>query len=1176
VFEAHDRRRMQHVALKVLREPRPGREFHLKREFRALVDLRHPNLVRMHELGRQGDLTFITMELVDGVDFVRYVRGRDEQAPDWTRLRSALWQLVSAVQALHDGGKLHCDLKPSNVLVDRDGRVVVLDFGLLHEIRTHLCAPASTFAGTPGFMAPELSRGHQALPASDWYSVGAILYQAITGESPLAARSHAAQLAAAPADLAGLALDLMDEAPDQRPGGVGVAARLGSRTRPAQAASVDASFGLVGRVAEFRRLTDYLERARAGHPTRVVVDGPSGIGKTALLTAFLDHAVQQGAVALAGKCHERDTVPYKALDTIVDELSRYLTQLSAHELAEFLPADLPALLQLFPVLARVVSVRDLARPKSSERLDPVQVRERALHALKELLRRIGERVTLVLFIDDLQWGDEDSARLLMRLMAPPDPPRLLLVAAHRSVEMGMGPAVDLLLAGASPGDRAHTEHILLSALSRDASCELVARLLAAWDAPPEVRDALAAESAGNPLFATELALSWRARDEVPAHAGASLSLAGLLRARVARLPAAAAELLELTVVASRPPRVEVLRQALSGGAAALFDAVDQLKLERLVHGHSKESSDFVACCHDRIREAVDAQMDPSRRRQLHRQLADAIQAVTPDEPDVLLVHLLGAGDTSPAGDCAARAGDAAARVLAFDRAAQFFRMALELLSESRALELGVQRKLADVLAAAGRCNEAAGVYLELERRTLEAPQRAELLRCAGVQAFAGGDQATGVAAFERLFVMLGLRWPRDRRPGVVESAVNVVRAARLTLWALRRAEQRARPDASARLDALFAASESLIRYDQSRSLRIALPFMALAVRDGAPALRAHACVLLGNAWLVYSGASPVTFRLFERAGELAERAGDPHALAATSASLSLAQMMAGRFEQGEVLAERGERLTHGIPAARITHENAAQLRISGLLWQGKLRAADRALTSLLAQARERGHLFGNEHSARIAAEDEMEAQRRGDPAWRALRAEPLLRHADSVTDAERRWRWESWIDLLGALHRGDLTRATELAQRLDRDRLWARVAPIQRLYAQGHLALANAEAQPDPALCTVAARAAGQLERLKLPYAAGFAGLLRAGIAIFARDAATAHRALARAAEQFHASGMLLHAHCARRALGHAKGNADGHVLVAQAEAFMREQSIVNVERWTACYVPAFERLLRL
>ncbi len=234
VYQAYDRERARTVALKTLRHRDAAALYRFKREFRGLADISHPNLAALHELVSAGDEWFFTMELVEGVDFISWVRGeersqvldlddlspiRDDSPaygddyptqssslglagaatelwrapvpepsppPFYDRLRDALRQLAEGVQVLHQAGKLHRDIKPSNVMVDRAGRVVLLDFGLITDVARPGGGASDDYSvvGTVDYMSPEQGASLPLGPASDWYSVGTVLYRALTGTLP--------------------------------------------------------------------------------------------------------------------------------------------------------------------------------------------------------------------------------------------------------------------------------------------------------------------------------------------------------------------------------------------------------------------------------------------------------------------------------------------------------------------------------------------------------------------------------------------------------------------------------------------------------------------------------------------------------------------------------------------------------------------------------------------------------------------------------------------------------------------------------------------------------------------------------------------------------------------------------------------------------------------------------
>ena len=186
VYAVHDRVRGDVVALKTLRRGDPAGVLRLKREFRTLADIAHPNLVSLYELIAGDASWFFTMELVDGIDVVRYLQ--DQLADDTSRFertRHVLRQVVGAIAELHRRGKLHRDIKPSNIMVTPAGRAVILDFGISSDVSSGSVTIGDRLAGTPAYLAPERSVGGAPEPGHDWYGLGVTLYQAITGRQPI-------------------------------------------------------------------------------------------------------------------------------------------------------------------------------------------------------------------------------------------------------------------------------------------------------------------------------------------------------------------------------------------------------------------------------------------------------------------------------------------------------------------------------------------------------------------------------------------------------------------------------------------------------------------------------------------------------------------------------------------------------------------------------------------------------------------------------------------------------------------------------------------------------------------------------------------------------------------------------------------------------------------------------
>jgi hypothetical protein len=769
------------VALKTFRSEFTGALLAFKHEFRTLAELAHPNLIALGELVVDTNPPFFTMEYIDGVTLVDYVRPSFDSAVapptsgfDKHRLRSAFTQLARGLQVLHQAGKIHRDIKPNNVLVAHDDRVVLLDFGLAVEADDEVYRNSlQEIAGTPIYMSPEQAAGDSVPLASDWYGFGVMLFQALTGEHPFEAKSAdelqekrlchpipepADSNPEVPEDLNRLCVDLLASEPDLRPAADEIIRRLsGGESHPTRAQV------WVGRAEHLAQLQFAFDDARQNRPIAALVSGRSGMGKTALVNRFLKLIQQKRrCVVLRGKCYETESVPFNGFDAVIDALAKYLMRLADSAVERVLPLDIDSLCQVFPALREVPAVNN-ACSDSEPHPDAQEVRRSGFEAIREVLSRLARYETLLIFIDDIQWGDPDFEALFLRTFRVPKPPNCFVICTYRSEDESSSPCLRAVRLSDKPVEyqRSFMEQreIKLDALSDGEANELARRLLADdQDALHHAR-AIATESRGEPLFVQVLA------EHLLGHRGdradpttEPLRLENILAIQIEGLPEEERAVVEYLAAAGRPlPRRTLCELAgLSVGDISHFR---NLRLNRFVRSVGVERSDNVDMYHDKIREVIAQKLPADEITRRCQRLADALEATQLESDAEMLADLYSrANCPRKAGSYLASAADQAMQSLAFHQAVALYGRAIDALGESGRREAELRERLGDALAHAGHGINAAHEYISAainakDEKSLSLRQRAAL------RFLTSGHVDEGISTLSGVLVDAGMKLP---------------------------------------------------------------------------------------------------------------------------------------------------------------------------------------------------------------------------------------------------------------------------------------------------------------------------------------------------------------------------------------------------------------------------------
>lgn len=1188
VYSVFDQSRGQVVALKTLRLQSADSAHALKREFRALSSIIHPNLVRLHELFIDGQSAFFTMDLIKGTPFNQC---------DKRRLPELLVQLVSAVQTLHDAGMLHRDIKPGNVLVETEGRVVVLDFGLIQNEAEGVEESAGGLVGTPRYMAPETLKGYSATAASDWYSVGVMLYETLVGELPddgslarvtssVPPPPPSVRSAAVVSDFDSLCQRLLDPNPETRASGAQIAAMLGMQTKRSNSVTPFGPKALVGREHQLNQLNRALLQVRTSQQPKVMwVVGESGLGKSALLREFVYGHGGQGVTVLWSQCREQEALSHKAFDGLADDLCRTLLrhqdQGTVFDIVSM--DDAAHLVRLFPALARVPALAPFLDEVTH--IDPREQRQQAYEALRRVFCRLSAHAPLVVAIDDLQWGDEDSARLLYELVSAVDRPRCLFLFAYRAEEASSACLSMLRVGARCLADVVDVDTVDVSHLTDADARALLYSLLQASGVDSGSRASfwaqklsqLSEEAKGSPLLLKELALytldyALSADGKEAESEGARIGLEDIVHSRLAGVGPQGRRLFELLCVAGAPLSETLLRKAMGDGDTT--QSIILLESERLVRARTSRGADALEVTHDRIRHAGLMRLNDSELAATHAMLARAHVACNTNDAEALARHFAGALDQAHALSWYQAAADRAKAALAFDRASELYARALCFVGNDAVAERRLRVELATALANAGKGSRAAVVFLELAATASSSPEALELRRIAAEQWLVTGHLEQGMEVFRSVLAEVGGHLPESNWAAVLGLLLNRSRFGLFGVKFVPVAEAAVPAHMLRRIDAYRAAW--LLSYVSTLiGANLQSQFLRYALRAGEPSRVALGFGVEAVQRSV-EGKSVERRTWQERARKLAASVNTPHALGFQSVVDCNCAYLFGEWRASSEAGQRAETiLTRDCGGSTWELNTTRFFWGMSLYYQGRFRELTRRTSSWLADAQDRGDMcavalyrYNLARSAHLVAADTERAHREIDRGLSEWTHPGMGVHAFLAGLAR----------IQVHLFARDLVQAETAARTLETQFRTSSVRRVQlgRVLMSAHaayVALALAfESQENAQLrarqIKLVKRHQSKLESERVSWALGFSHYLGAGVHLLRGEEASAVVGLRKSAEAFTRCDMHAHSAAVTHRLGRLISGDEGVRLTTEAVDFMRAQGAVQAEHLLSALAP--------
>jgi tetratricopeptide (TPR) repeat protein len=725
----------------------------VSREARAMGRLGdHPNIVTIHDIGEHEGQPYIVIPVMPGGD----VEGLIEKAPEH---RLPIEQALGIAKAVcrglefaHSKGIIHRDIKPGNIWLGADGTAKIGDFGLALAVDLSRLTQPGMMVGTVTYMPPEQAMGGKVTAKVDLYSLGAMLYEMLTGRPPFVGDDSVAIIgqhintppvsptwhrADLPPALETLILQLLEKDPERRPESAAVvlqaletieAGRVEaepSKEAPAENPLYRRVF--VGREPELKQLQSAFDGAISGQGALMMVTGEPGIGKTALCEQLSTYVTLRGGRTLVGHCYEKGSLslPYLAF---VEALRSYVLTREAKDLREELGSGASD-------VARIISeIRERLKIKLRPQKDPDEEKYRLLQAVTEFLSNAAAVQPMLVVLEDLHDADKGTLEMLTHVSRNLAGARLLIVGTYRDVEVDRSHPLSAALAELR---RVSTyDRILLRGLNADEVRRMV-ESITRQSIPWGLAEAVHRQTEGNPLFVQEVIRylvedgliarkegQWRPTKDTPLEMSIPEGLRDVIGKRLSLLSPECNQLLSVASVIGREFALETLKAVAGIDEDIFVNALKEAVRLSILEERSQRGLVRYRFTHAFFRQTLYDEIIAPQRLKLHRQVARSLETLYARRLEQHAAelaehfsHSTDPADLAKAVSYAEMAAKKATDVYAYGEAIRLLEQALKV---QEVLDLEDKAKRCDLLLALGDALLLAGEHQRVV--STEAPQ----------------------------------------------------------------------------------------------------------------------------------------------------------------------------------------------------------------------------------------------------------------------------------------------------------------------------------------------------------------------------------------------------------------------------------------------------------------------